>query len=93
MTRRVLKFGLLAGTSEIETADEPRWLAAGWQGDNLVVWCEATPGAGVRRAVAAVPTGSPTPTPDEHAVYVGTAMHPTLLDGKPLVVHVYAQES
>jgi hypothetical protein len=37
----------------------------------------------------AVPTGADVPG---DALYVGTAMHPTLLDGAPLVLHVYARE-
>jgi hypothetical protein len=90
--RRILKFPLGVLT-QIETADEPRWLSAGWQGDQLVAWCEATPGSGVIRTVAAISTGDASPTVFDNARFIGTAMHPTMLGGAPLVVHVYAQES
>jgi hypothetical protein len=86
--RLILKFPLVPGTTEITTSDEPTFLAVGWQRDHLVAWVEATPGVGVVTAVAATPTGS---APPDEAVYVGTAQHPTLLGGAPLVMHVYRQ--
>jgi hypothetical protein len=92
MTRRILKWQVPAfGAAEISSADEPKWLSAAWQGEMLVAWCEATvegPLLGVRTRLYAVPTGGATP---EGAAFVGTAQHPTMLDGGPLVVHVYAE--
>jgi hypothetical protein len=74
----------------IETADPPRFLSVGWQNGNLVVWCEATPGEGVRTTLAAAMTGDNVP---EDAEYIGAAQHLTLLDGDPFVAHVYGRRT
>lgn len=87
--RRILKFTIVVATT-IETADGPRFLAVDWQGDELVVWAEATPGEGVRTTLAAAMTGDWVP---EDAEYVGTAQHPTLNGGGPFVAHVYARRA
>lgn len=84
--RRVLKFVLGPDVVAIATADEPQWLAVGWQASALVVWCLATPGEGFEARLVAVPTGM---SPPDNAEYVGTAQHPTLMDGSPLVMHVF----
>ena len=87
--RRILKFTVQPfAANEIETADEPRFVAAGWQGENLVVWAEATVGSGVLTRLTAIPTGGD--VPDFRWKYVATAQHPTMLDGNPLVMHVYS---
>lgn len=85
-TRRILKFELDPVT-RIETADEPRFRAVGWQGDTLVAWCEATPGTGVSTVLKAATTGASIPA----GTYIGTTQHPTLNGGGPLVVHVYLE--
>jgi len=78
-SRRILKWTVLP----FEPMTVPgRVISAGWQGDSLVVWTES----GLESDVLAVPTGGY--VPDGYA-FVATAMHPTLLDGMPLVVHVY----
>jgi hypothetical protein len=83
--RRVLKFVVDPYGSMIETEDEPRFLAVGWQGEKLVVWCEAVVGEGVHTPVVTVRTGDPAPPAE--AVYVGTAS--TVVFGSELVIHVY----
>jgi hypothetical protein len=83
--RRVLKFTVAPTVTVIATADEPRFLAVGWQGDQLCVWAEATVGDGWRTPMVAVATGDPVPGPDR--VYVGTAS--TDHFGSPIVMHVY----
>ena len=83
---RLLKFVVHPFASEVVTSDEPRFLSVGWQGDDLVVWAEATVGEGCRTELVAVPTGGFRPLAAE---YIGTAQHPTLNDGGPLVMHVY----
>ena len=89
MSRRILKFTVRPfAPNEIQTGDKPHFLAVDWQGDELVVWCEATVGGGYLTRLTAVPTGGD--APDPRWSYVGTAMHPTLLEGDPLVMHVYA---
>jgi hypothetical protein len=81
VTRRILKFTVQPGTTWIDTADEPRWLAVGAQGSHVVAWCEATPGTGHTDMLGAVMTGQ---APPDGATYVGTT---TQADG--IVVHVY----
>ena len=81
--RRILKFIVEYGFGEIETADEPRFLATAWQGNNVVVWVEATPGRGVTTGVAGIFTGEPVPVYNK-VEYVGTAV-------SEIVVHVYRQ--
>ena len=85
--RRLLKFEVDLPWNDIQTQDVPRWLAVGFQGPRAVVWCEATPGAGVLTQIVALPTGAAAPS--ERWAYVGTAHHPTLLDGGPFVVHFF----
>jgi hypothetical protein len=85
--KRILKFTLTPwGVNSIETLDNPRWLSVEWQGEELVAWCEAEVGYSVRSNLYAVLTGAPVPLA---GTYLGTAQHPTLLDGGPFVVHVY----
>jgi len=80
-TRRILKFTLGPWTNVI-TADEPRCLAVGVQGDDIVLWAEASIGDGVITRFVAVPTGQDAPGDD--SAYIGTAQLPG-----PLVFHVY----
>ena len=87
--RRILKFSVGASITTVVTADIPQWLSVGWQDDALVAWCVAEAGEGVTSYLAALPTGSTVP---DNATYVGTAQHPTLNGGGPLVIHVYAKE-
>jgi hypothetical protein len=84
VSRRILKFEVPPGLSGIGTADEPRFLTAGWQGETLVVWAEATVGTGVQTLVYGAVTGEAAP---DDAEYVGTAQH--TVDGHPFVAHVY----
>jgi hypothetical protein len=84
VSRRILKFGVPPGASAIDTADEPRFLAIGWQDETLVVWCEANVGVGVQTILYAAVTGEGVP-PD--AEYVGTAQRDD--PGHPFVAHVY----
>lgn len=85
--RRILKFAIDPLGFAVRTATVPRWLAVDWQDATLVAWCEADPGDGVRTSLVAVGTGDAPPT---WGTYIGTAQHPTLLGGGPLVLHVYA---
>ena len=91
--RRILKWQVPAfGAAEITTDDAILWRAVGWQGEMLVAWGEGSvewKHGGARTRLFAIPTGATVP---EDALYVGTAQHPTLLDGSPLVMHVYAKE-
>lgn len=80
--RRILKFRLLPiSVTEIETADEPRFLAVGAQGKDIVVWAEATVGKGVRTCLVGVMTGQMPPLDGE---YIGTATQ-----SSGIVVHAY----
>lgn len=83
--RRVLKFVVDPYGSVIVTADAPRFLAVGWQGERLCVWAEAEAGDGVRTPVVTARTGDPVP-PDD-GIYIGTAS--TDAFGSTLVMHVY----
>ena len=83
MSRRILKWTIPPAGIDVETADDPRWLAAGAQGSDVVVWAEATVGAGVIHRVLGVITGADAP-PEGQASYIGTAQQ---ADG--IVVHVY----
>lgn len=82
--RRILKFGVSPMGSTIETADDPRFLSVGVQGDAVVVWVEATVGTGRRTAVVGALTGDHAPLPETEATYVGTVQF-----GNGTVVHVY----
>jgi hypothetical protein len=86
MMRRILKFAIDAEVTEIETADEPRFLSIGTQAvgpvEAIVVWCEATPGAGHQTRLGLVMTGESPPADGE---YVGTTQI-----GR-IVAHVYRQ--
>jgi hypothetical protein len=86
--RRILKFVLRPETTTIETADEPRFLSVGWQGNDLCVWAEATVGTGVTTWLGAIPTGA---YPPDDGEYVGTAQ--TEAFGQRLVFHVYRRLS
>lgn len=87
--RRVLKMRLSPWLpTTIETADPPCFLSVDWQGDDLVVWFEATVGVVETARLTVVTTGGY--VPDHHA-YIGTAQHPTMLNGGPFVAHVYRQ--
>lgn len=88
MNRRILKFVLQPETTIIETADQPRFLAVGWQGEDLCVWAEAAAGTGVVSLLGAVPTGM---APPDDGEYVGTAQ--TEAFGPRLVFHVYRRAS
>lgn len=81
MSRRILKFVVWPSRTAVDTADEPRWLAVGTQGEEVVVWCEATPGQGVESVLTCYMTGQNAPPADE--TYIGTTQV------GPIVVHVY----
>ena len=81
--RLILKFPVGPVPSVFRTADEPRFLTAGAQGGNVVVWVEAAVGEAVETGVVGVFTGLE-PPPDTESAYVGTAQ---MADG--IVVHVY----
>ncbi len=87
MSRRILKFKIPVAIT-FESEDEPRFLAVGWQGEDLVAWAEVTVGVGVRTTLAVAMTGDDVPADAE---YVGTAQHDTMLGGSPFVAHVYAR--
>lgn len=79
--RRVLKFPLGAyRETVIDTVDEPRFLAVGTQGDQVVVWAEATAGVGFQSCLVPVMTGE---SPPDGGIHIGT----TQVDA--IVVHVY----
>lgn len=81
--RRILKFVVRAQpVTTIETNDWPRFLSVGTQGEDIVVWCEATPGVGIKTDLGAVMTGQ-APPPDGE--YIGTGQV------GPIVVHVYGR--
>lgn len=79
--RRILKFVVRPYIGTVQTADEPRFLAVGSQGTDVVVWAEATVGEGVINVLDGYMTGQDAPS---EAEYIGTA---TTSDG--IVVHVY----
>lgn len=89
--RRILKFALSPAGTYVQTADEPRFLSVGFQGDALVLWAEAAVGDAVTTRLAALPTGWAAPLPTDAAEYIGTAQHPTLMAGGSLVLHVYRE--
>lgn len=70
------------GWTTIETATPPRFLTAGAQDHDVVVWYEAAIGKGFETKVCGVFTGEDVPVGDVD--YIGTAQLP---DG--IVVHVY----
>jgi hypothetical protein len=79
--RRILKFVLKPIVTQFLTADEPRCLAVGAQGDDVVLWVEATVGDGPWvTSIVAVMTGQ-TPPPD--GSYIGTTQVGAI------VVHAY----
>ena len=87
--RRILKFPVpVPGVAEVVTADQPEFLSVAWQGEQLCVWALATVGTEVRTRLVAVPTGA---MPPDNAVFVGTAQHPTMLNGAPFVLHVFRE--
>lgn len=81
--RRILKFRLKPIITQVETADQPTWLAVGAQGKDIVAWCQATPGEGHTDTLAGVMTGQ---APPDDGDYIGTAEQ-----SEGIVVHVYRQ--
>jgi hypothetical protein len=88
---RILKVPLpLAGPGVVRTGIHPRFLAVGFQGEELVAWVEATVGDLVTTKVFVALTGEHVPL---DGFYIGTAqlLRPGLVGlTNPYVVHVYA---
>jgi len=84
---------------DVIVPEDVKFLAVAFQGNDPVVWAEhsrledSTPVVRVKLHV--LMTGEPfTPVSSESGflwAYVGTAQHPTLLNGSPFVIHVYAE--
>jgi hypothetical protein len=90
---RILKVPLpLAGPGVVRTGIHPRFLAVGFQGEELVAWVEATAGDLVTTRVFVALTGEYVPA---GSVYVGTAqlLRPGLVGlTNPYVAHVYVAD-
>lgn len=86
--RRMLKYPLQLGRTFLQVNDGTRFRSVDWQGGQLVIWAEvpAESPAIIDAIFEAVPTGVAVPSNGD---FIGTAQHPTLLDGDPLVLHVY----
>lgn len=81
---RILKSRVAVfGWTTIETGSQPRFLTAGAQGNDVVVWYEAAIGKGFETRVCGIFTGED--IPDGYTDYIGTAQ---LSDG--IVVHAYS---
>ena len=92
---RIFKYVLVPGTNAIN-AVIVNALSVAWEGDDLVLWGEVIVNQSkeitvYQTHIAVLMTGEEPPalTQRGRPCFIGTAMHPTLLNGAPFVVHVY----